>query len=101
MKARRFTYNLIPTCDIKEETRKLAVAWVDGLPTKYSTVMPAIAQKQKLASDIQNYAEQFAIDCVIAAIKLARKGAEWEIGTYSGKPLEKLTQREILDKIGL
>lgn len=47
-------YPLINMCDITDEARLLAVAWVDG----YEYQGMDIPGKQKLASDIMNYARR-------------------------------------------
>lgn len=49
-------YPLIPMMDITDEARLLAVAWVDG----YEAQGMDIPGKQKLASDIMNYARRHA-----------------------------------------
>lgn len=49
-------YPLIPMGDITTEARLLAVAWVDG----YEPQGMDIPGKQKLASDIMNYARRHA-----------------------------------------
>jgi hypothetical protein len=46
-------YELIPMSEITPEARKIAVAWIENY-TPYVSL--EIAQKHKLASDIQNYA---------------------------------------------
>lgn len=48
---------LIPMSDIDDEARELAVAWVGNFPGRHGSIMPDIAQKQKLASDVMNYAQ--------------------------------------------
>ena len=50
-------YKLIPMSEITDEAREIAVAWVDGY-TPGGSIYPEIAQIQKLASDIMNYAAQ-------------------------------------------
>jgi hypothetical protein len=49
-------YPLIPMMDITDEARLLAVAWVEG----YEAQGMDIPGKQKLASDIMNYARRYA-----------------------------------------
>lgn len=49
-------YPLIPMSEITDEARLLAVAWVDG----YEAQGMDIPGKQKLASDIMNYARRHA-----------------------------------------
>lgn len=49
-------YPLIPLMEITDEARLLAVAWVDG----YESQGMDIPGKQKLASDIMNYARRYA-----------------------------------------
>lgn len=46
------TYPLIPMSEIKDEVRKIAVAWAEGNGYDW------IGDKHKLASDIQNYTAQ-------------------------------------------
>jgi uncharacterized protein YecE (DUF72 family) len=48
-------YRLIPMSEITEGAKAIAVAWVENY-TPNGSIMPEIAQKHKLASDIQNYA---------------------------------------------
>jgi hypothetical protein len=48
-------YKLIPIIDITEEAKHIAIEWCENY-VPYGSVMPEIAQKQKLASDIMNYA---------------------------------------------
>ncbi len=50
-------YKLIPMSEITDKARDIAVAWVENY-TPHGSIMPEIAQKQKLASDIMNYAAQ-------------------------------------------
>jgi hypothetical protein len=51
-------YRLIPLDDIDKEAREIAVAWIENYKGPGMTIMPDIAQKQKLASDIINYANK-------------------------------------------
>lgn len=46
---------LIPPEKIDVEAKHIAIAWVENFKP-HSSIMPEIAQKQKLASDIQNFA---------------------------------------------
>lgn len=50
---------LIPFIQINDGPREIAVAWVENY-RPYNSSQPEIAQKHKLASDIQNYAIEFA-----------------------------------------
>jgi len=53
-------YPLIPMSEITDEARLLAVAWVDG----YESQGMDIPGKQKLASDIMNYARRHAKEII-------------------------------------
>lgn len=53
-------YPLIPMSEITPEARMLAVAWVDG----YERQGMDLPGKQKLASDIINYARRHAKDFI-------------------------------------
>ena len=57
-KQKQLEYKLIPLSDIDEEAKQIAIAWVENWKGPNSTVMPDIAQKQKLASDIINYTQK-------------------------------------------
>lgn len=46
-------YKLIPTSEITDEARKIAVVWSEGNGYDW------IGDKQKLASDIMNYARRY------------------------------------------
>lgn len=51
-------YNLLPLDEIDSEARRIAIAWIEGYKP-YNSIMPEIAQKQKLASDIMNFAMSY------------------------------------------
>lgn len=51
-------YRLIPLDEIDKEAREIATAWIENYKGPGTTIMPDIAQKQKLASDLINYAER-------------------------------------------
>lgn len=53
-------YPLIPMSEITDEARLIAVAWVEG----YERQGMDIPGKQKLASDIMNYARRHAKEIV-------------------------------------
>lgn len=63
-------YDLIPMTEITDEAREIAVAWIENY-VPHSSIMPEIAQKQKLASDIMNYAKNHYREQVIEAVKKA------------------------------
>lgn len=51
-------YKLIPMSEITDEAREIAVRWCEASGIRW------IGDKQKLASDIMNYAKRYHEDCV-------------------------------------
>lgn len=51
-------FKLLPMDEIHPEARKIAVSWIENYQP-YSSMMPEIAQKVKLASDIMNFAKAY------------------------------------------
>jgi len=69
-------YTLIPMSEIRDEPRKIAVAW-------HESASNWIGDKHKLASDIQNYADFVSSekDIEIARLKQTLINVSNEIGT--------------------
>lgn len=51
-------YKPLPMDEIHPEAKKIAIAWIENYKP-YSSPMPEIAQKIKLASDIMNFAKAY------------------------------------------
>ncbi len=64
----KLNYALIPMSEITDEARRIAVAWIDNYKPDGSIIN--LEQKQKLASDIMNYANEYSSI-------IAQEFAEW------------------------